>query len=89
MKGINKVILIGNLGKDPEVNHLEGGLMVAKFPLATSETYTDKNGNRVEQTNGIISYAGGSLARLPKVFKKGSAIYVEGVRKTTKNISLK
>ena len=44
--GINKVILAGNLGKDPEVRHLEGGAVVANFPLATTETYKDKNGNK-------------------------------------------
>ena len=42
MAGVNKVILLGNLGKDPEVRHLEGGATVANFPIATSETYKDK-----------------------------------------------
>ena len=54
MAGVNKVILVGNLGKDPEVRHLEGGAVVANFPLATSESYKDRSGNRVDQTNGTM-----------------------------------
>ena len=50
MAGINKVILVGNLGKDPEVRHLENNVAVATFSLATSESYKDKNGQRVEKT---------------------------------------
>ena len=50
MAGVNKVILVGNLGKDPEVRHLEGGAVVANFPLATTESYKDKTGQRNEQT---------------------------------------
>jgi len=50
MSGLNKVMLIGNLGKDPEYRHMEGGVMVARFPLATSEFYKNKEGQRVEQT---------------------------------------
>ena len=50
MAGINKVILLGNLGKDPDFRTLEGGTVIAKFPLATSESYKDKSGNKVEQT---------------------------------------
>jgi single-strand DNA-binding protein len=83
MRGINKVILVGNLGKDPEVNHLEGGVMVAKFPLATSEVYTDKSGNRVEQTewHNIVCWRKlGEIAE--KYLKKGSTIYVEGKIRT-------
>ena len=48
MSGINKVILVGHLGKDPEVRHLEGGVAVASFPLATSETF-NKDGRKVER----------------------------------------
>ena len=54
MSGINKVILVGHLGKDPEVRYLEGGVAVAKFPLATSESYKNKEGNKVEQKDGKI-----------------------------------
>ncbi|MFM7726115.1 MAG: single-stranded DNA-binding protein, partial [Flavobacteriales bacterium] len=50
MSGVNKVILVGNVGKDPEVKYLEGGVPVAKFPLATSESYKNREGQRVEQT---------------------------------------
>lgn len=83
MRGINRVILIGNLGKDPEVNHYEGGVMVAKFPLATSEMYIDKSGNRVEQTewHNIVCWRKlGEIAE--KYLKKGSGIYVEGKIRT-------
>src|SRR4030095_4545833 len=83
MRGINKVILIGNLGKDPEVNHLEGGTMVAKFRLATSEVYLDKTGKRVEQTEWHNIVCWRKLAEIAEKFlKKGSAIYVEGKIKT-------
>jgi len=83
MRGINKVILVGNLGKDPEVTHLEGGIMVAKFPLATSEVYMDKTGNRVEQTEWHNVVCWRKLAEIAeKWLKKGSAIYVEGKIKT-------
>ena len=79
MRGINKVILVGNLGKDPDVQYLEGGTALAKFTLATSESYKDKNGNRVDQTewHNIIVWRG--LAEVAeKYLKKGSKIYLEG-----------
>ncbi|HPE40699.1 MAG TPA: single-stranded DNA-binding protein, partial [Bacteroidales bacterium] len=50
MSGINKVILIGRLGKDPDVRAFEGGTKKASFTLATSEVYKDKEGKKVEQT---------------------------------------
>jgi single-strand DNA-binding protein len=77
--GINKVILAGNLGKDPEVRHLEGGAVVANFPLATTETYKDKNGNKIEQTewhNIVLWRAQAEYAE--KFLKKGFTILVEG-----------
>jgi len=83
MAGVNKVILIGNLGKDPEVRHLEGGATVANFPMATTETYKDKNGNRQEQTewHNIVVWRG--LADVAeKYLKKGMTIYVEGKLRT-------
>lgn len=83
MAGVNKVILVGNLGKDPEVRHLENGAAVANFSIATSETYKDKNGNRQEQTewHNIVLWRG--LAQIAeKYLKKGSQIYVEGKLKT-------
>ena len=50
MSGVNKAILIGNLGRDPEVRHLESGRAVANFPIATSETYKNREGERVTHT---------------------------------------
>ena len=79
MAGVNKVILVGNLGKDPEVRHLESGVAVANFPIATSETYKDKSGTRQEQTewHNIVLWRG--LAEIAeKYLKKGNQIYVEG-----------
>lgn len=77
---VNKVILIGNLGKDPEVRHLENGAVVANFPLATSETYTDKStGQKVENTDwhDIVVWRG--LADVvEKYVRKGTKVYVEG-----------
>lgn len=76
---VNKVILIGNLGKDPEVRHLENGAVVANFPLATSETFTDKNGNKTENTDWHDVVAWRGLAEIvEKYVKKGQKIYVEG-----------
>jgi len=49
MSGINKVILVGHLGKDPELRYLDGGVSVASFPLATTETF-NKDGRKLEQT---------------------------------------
>jgi len=76
---INKVILVGNIGKDPEVRHLEGGSVVANFPLATNENYKDKNGEWQKLTEWHDIVAWGSLAQYSeKWLKKGSLIYVEG-----------
>ncbi len=84
MRGVNKVILVGHLGKDPEVNHLEGGLVVAKFSLATTEVYNDKSGNRVEQTEWHNIVCWRKLAETAeKYLKKGSAIYLEGKIKSS------
>jgi single-strand DNA-binding protein len=83
MAGVNKVILVGNLGKDPEVRHLEGGAVVANFPLATTETYKDKTGQRNEQTewHNIVVWRG--LAEVAeKYLKKGATIYIEGKLRT-------
>jgi single-strand DNA-binding protein len=83
MASINKVILIGNLGKDPEVRHLEGGVAVARFPLATSETFKDKNGDRQERTewHNIVLWRG--LADVSeKYLKKGQSVYIEGKIRT-------
>ena len=81
---INKVILIGNLGKDPEVRHLEGGVAVCNFSIATGETYKDKNsGEKVTHTewHNIVLWRG--LAEVAeKYLKKGAKIYIEGKLRT-------
>ncbi len=81
---VNKVILIGNVGKDPEVRHLEGGTTVARFPLATNETYTDKNGQRVTQTewHNIVVWRG-QAETVEKYVKSGKLLYIEGKLRTT------
>lgn len=79
MSGINKAILIGNLGRDPEVRTLESGVKVATFSIATTETYKNKNGERVEQTewHNIVMWRG--LAEVAeKYLNKGNQIYLEG-----------
>lgn len=79
MAGVNKVILIGNLGKDPEVRYLEGGIAVANFPIATTETFRDKNGNKNEQTEWHQIVLWRRLAEVAEKFlKKGMQVYIEG-----------
>ena len=76
---INKVILVGNAGKDPEIRHLDSGVAVASFTLATSETYTAKNGEKVTSTewHNIVLWRG--LAEIAeKYVKKGKQLYIEG-----------
>ncbi|WP_400192394.1 single-stranded DNA-binding protein [Hymenobacter sp. B81] len=83
MSSVNKVILVGNLGTDPEVRHLESGSAVAQFRLATNETYKDKSGNRVERTewHNIVAWRG--LAEVAeKYMRKGQSVYVEGKIRT-------
>ena len=81
---ITKVILIGNLGKDPEVRHLESGVAVCNFSIATGETYKDKNsGEKVTHTewHNIVLWRG--LAEVAeKYLKKGAKIYIEGKLRT-------
>jgi len=81
--GINKVILIGNVGKDPEVRHLDSGVAVSTFPLATSETYKNKEGQKVTNTewHNIVLWRG--LAEVAeKYVKKGNPLYIEGKIRT-------
>jgi single-strand DNA-binding protein len=83
MRGVNKVMLIGNLGKDPDIQYLEGNIPVTKFPLATTETYKDKNGKLISQTewHNIVLWRG--LAELAqKYLHKSSLVYIEGRLKT-------
>jgi len=82
MSGINKVILVGHLGKDPDVRYLDGGVSVASFPLATSETF-NKEGRKVEQTewHNIVMWRG--LADVAtKYLQKGKLVYIEGKLRT-------
>lgn len=79
MRGVNKVVLIGNLGKDPDLHHLEGNIAVAKFPLATTETYKDKTGAVISQTEWHTVVLWRGLAELAqKHLHKGSLVYIEG-----------
>jgi len=76
---VNKVILVGNVGKDPEVRYLEGGTAVCSFSMATSETYRNRDGERVSNTewHNIVLWRG--LAEVAeKYIKKGSQLYIEG-----------
>ena len=76
---INKVILLGNLGKDPEIRHLEGGASVAKFPIATNENYRDKSGEWHKKTEWHDIVCWRHLAeRAEKILKKGHLVYIEG-----------
>lgn len=83
MAGVNKVILIGNLGADPEVRSLESGVKVATINVATSESFKDKNGERQTQTewHRVVLWRG--LAEVvEKYLKKGSQVYIEGRLRT-------
>jgi len=86
MAGINKVILIGNLGRDPEMRYTPNSIAVCSFSVATSETYKDKNsGERITQTewHNIVLWRG--LAETSeKYLRKGSKVYIEGKLKTRK-----
>jgi single-strand DNA-binding protein len=83
MRGLNKITLIGNLGKDPELRKLEGDVSVAKLTLATTESYKDENGQTKTHTewHNIVLWRG--LADMAeKYLKKGSALYLEGKIRT-------
>lgn len=85
MAGVNKVILVGNLGADPEVKYLEGDNVVANFSIATTESYKDRSGNRVEQTEWHDLEVWGAQAKIVEQYlKKGSQIYAEGKIRTEK-----
>jgi single-strand DNA-binding protein len=82
MSGVNKVILVGHLGKDPEARVLEGGVSVVSFPMATSEVF-NKDGRKVEQTewHNIVMWRG--LADVAaKFLQKGKLVYIEGKLRT-------
>jgi len=83
MRGVNRVMLIGNLGKDPDIQFLEGNIPVAKFSLATTESFKDRAGKTISQTewHTIVLWRG--LAELAQKFlHKGSMVYIEGRLKT-------
>lgn len=78
-RGVNKVILIGNVGKDPEIKHLDNGMVIANLRLATSETYKNKNNEKVTNTewhNVVLFRNQAEVAE--KYVKKGDALYIEG-----------
>lgn len=80
---VNKVILVGNVGRDPEVRHLENDRVVANFSLATRETYRDRNGQRQELTEWHTIELWDDLAKTAeKYVKKGKLIYLEGKIRT-------
>ena len=84
MSGVNKVILVGRLGKDPEVRNLDNGVSVANFTMATSETYKDRTtGEKKEATewHNIVLWRG--LAEVSqKYLHKGDLVYIEGKLRT-------
>lgn len=85
MASVNKVILVGNLGADPEVRYLPSGEAVANLRLATTDTWKDKDGNKQEATEWHrVSYFGRQAEVCGQYLKKGSQIYVEGSIRTRK-----
>jgi len=87
MAGLNKVVLIGNLGKDPEIRTTSDGRELANFTLATSETWKDKvTGERKEKTewHKVVVFSGGLVGVIKSYVKKGSKIYLEGQLQTRK-----
>ncbi|MAI26208.1 MAG: single-stranded DNA-binding protein [Myxococcota bacterium] len=79
MAGVNKVILLGNLGRDPELRYTQSGQAVANFTLATSENWNDKSGERVEKTEWHRVVVWGKVAELcSQYLSKGRSVYLEG-----------
>jgi len=79
MAGVNKVILIGNLGRDPEMRYTQNNTPVANFTLATSEQWTDRNGERQERTEWHRVVVWGRLAEIcGQYLQKGKQVYIEG-----------
>ncbi len=82
--GINKVILIGNLGRDPEVRYTQAGQAVAQLNLATTRTWTDKGGEKQEETDWHrISVWGKQAEHCKQYLSKGRQVYIEGRLKTS------
>jgi len=85
MASLNKVMLIGNLGSNPEIRTLASGTKVATFNIATSENYTNKNGEKVEQTEWHRIELWDNLAEIGEKFlQKGDSVYIEGKLRTEK-----
>ena len=79
MSGVNKVILVGRLGNDPEIRYTQGGAGVANFNIATSENWTDKEGARQEKTEWHRIVVWGKMAEIcAQYLAKGRQVYVEG-----------
>ena len=85
MASVNKVILVGNLGRDPDMRYLPSGEAVANLALATTDKYKDKTGQMVEQTEWHrVSFFGRTAEICGQYLKKGSQVYVEGSIRTRK-----
>lgn len=87
MASINKVILLGNLGKDPEIRTTTNGKEIASFSIATGESWKDKNtGERKEKTewHNVVVFSDGLVGVVKNYLKKGSKVYVEGALQTRK-----
>src|SRR5438105_9731487 len=83
-KSVNKVILVGNLGKDPEIKYTQSGIPVAKFSLATNERFKDKSGEWQDRTEWHNIVAWQRLAEIVGEYvKKGSKLYIEGKLRTS------
>jgi single-strand DNA-binding protein len=79
MAGVNKAILVGNLGRDPELRYTQGGQAVVNFSIATSENWTDKSGERQERTEWHRIVAWGKTGELcAQYLSKGRTVYIEG-----------
>jgi len=85
MAGVNKAILVGNLGRDPELRQTPNGQSVCNFTLATSENWTDKSGERVERTEWHRIVVWGRTAEMCNQYlSKGRTVYIEGRIQTRK-----
>ena len=83
-RGVNKVILLGNLGRDPEVKYTQSGMAIARFSLATTERAKDKDGNWQDKTEWHNLVAFGRTAEVAgEYLKKGRTIYIEGALRTS------
>ncbi len=83
-RGVNKVILLGNLGKDPEVKYTQGGMAIARFSLATTERAKDKEGNWQDKTEWHNLVAFGRTAEVAgEYLKKGRTVYIEGALRSS------